>query len=113
MKSKIKVSEKDLQAEAIKTLKRCRDIYIIRNNNFVGRIMRPNGTSGWINNATSKGSPDLVLLKNGNWIGCEFKSTDGVQSKDQKKAEEFIRRCGGHYFLIKDIREFDKILDCF
>lgn len=110
---KVKISEKDLQAEAIKTAKRYSDIYILRNNNFCGKITRPNGTSGWINNSTNKGSPDLVLLKNGNWIGCEFKSTGAKQSKDQKYAEEFIRRCGGHYFVIYTIQEFDGIIELF
>ena len=110
---KLKISEKDLQSEAIKTLKHFDNIYVIRNNNFVGKIMRPNRTSGWINNSTNKGSPDLILLKNGFYIGVEFKSTDATQSKDQKKAENFIRRCGGHYFLVKTIQEFDKIIECF
>ena len=112
MKSKIKVSEKDLQREIIATLKRFPSIYWIRNNSISGKFIGRDGKIGWLNNS-KKGSPDLVLCKNGLWLGIECKSTDGRVSPDQRQAEKDIERAGGKYFVVRTIQEFDKIIDCF
>jgi len=107
-----KVSEKDLQKTILQNLKWYKDIYTIRNNSFFGSFSRPNGSKGFIQN-NKKGAPDIILCKNGLWLGLEIKSTDGVQSPDQKKAEIEIRRAGGMYFIIKTIDEFNKVIECF
>jgi hypothetical protein len=108
----MKKEEAKLQATILKNLKWYRNIYVIRNNSFAGKIMRGNGSTGYIKNS-QKGAPDIILCKNGLWLGLEIKSPDGKQSPDQKIAEKEIRDAGGHYFLIKTIDEFNKIIDCF
>jgi hypothetical protein len=104
------ISEKDLQKEVIVTLKHYPSIYWIRNNSYAGKVIGRNGKVGWLNNA-KKGAPDIILCKNGCWLGLELKSSDGRQSPEQKKAEEDIRQAGGHYFLIRTIQELDDIIE--
>jgi hypothetical protein len=111
-KSKLKISEHDLQKTILQNLKWYKNIYVIRNNSFAGKIMRGNGSTGYIKNS-QKGAPDIILCKNGLWLGLEIKSEIGEQSKDQKRAEKDIERAGGHYFLIRSIDEFNKVLEYF
>ena len=47
MKSKLKVSEKDLQREIIATFKRFPSIYWIRNNSISGKFIGRDGKIGW------------------------------------------------------------------
>lgn len=108
-KPKIKISEHDIQKLIIEYLKYRKDIYFIRNNAFQGFIKRPNGTSGYIKN-DKKGSPDIIILYKGRWIGAEIKALHGHQLPDQKQAEADIRRCGGEYYIIRSLEDLIEIL---
>ncbi len=105
-----KTSEHDAQKAIIEYLKYDRDVYWMRNNSFAGKIMRPDGSTGWVNNA-KKGAPDIVLCKNGLWIGLEIKCRGGRQSPDQKQAEADIRKAGGQYYIIHTIDDLTFVLN--
>jgi|ERR1035437_1026540 outer membrane protein assembly factor BamB len=112
IKKEIKFSEQDLQRAVLQRLAYCHNVYYFRNNSVSGKFIRSNGTTGWVNNA-KKGSPDIVLCKNGLWIGLELKAEDGRQSKEQQQAEKDIRNAGGHYFIIKSLNDLEAILENF
>lgn len=111
MKLKLqKLNEHQLQKTIISYLEYRKDIYFIRNNSVAGKIVRSNGTQGWINNA-KRGSPDIVLCKGGLFLGLEIKSQQGRQSEFQKQAEKDIKKVGGQYFLIRSLEDLFKIIE--
>ncbi len=84
-----------------------------RNNSFSGRIMRSNGTSGWINNA-NKGAPDYyVFLKNGATLHLELKSTTGRVRPEQKVWESNCKKLKHNYWLVRDIDQLAKIINLY
>lgn len=106
----LKLSEKQIQNQIIEYLQYRKDIYFIRNNSIAGKIIRPNGSQGWIKN-NKKGSPDIIICFKGKWIGCEIKCEKGKQSPEQKQAELEIKRAGGRYFLIRSLDDILKIIE--
>lgn len=76
-------------------------------------------TSAILNHATGKfksmpkyslnGIPDIILIKDGQFIGLEVKMPKGVQSEHQKTFEKFCIRAGGKYHLVKSIEDVIKI----
>ena len=105
----MKITEKQVQSAVITYLKYRPDVYFIRNNSIAGKIIRPNGTIGWVNNAKI-GAPDIVLVKDGKFIGLELKSSNGRQSKEQKQAEKDIKHCGGIYKIVRYIDDIVELL---
>jgi hypothetical protein len=103
-------SEHQLQKAVLERLAWTRGVYYLRNNSISGKFIRADGSSGWVNNA-KKGSPDIILCKNGLWIGLELKVPKGKQSPDQKQAEKDIRLAGGHYFIVRSLEELEAILE--
>ena len=57
------------------------------------------------------GSPDIILIVKGFYIGCEVKGTDGKQSDKQKEFQDKLERAGGKYFLAHSLDEFKESLD--
>ena len=105
---KPKILEKDLQKIVIEYLNLRKDIYFIRNNSVASKILRPNGSIGWLNNKKA-GSPDLILCFKGQWIGLELKG-NSKQSDLQKQAQQDIERCGGRYYIVRQLEDVIKIL---
>lgn len=97
--------ERDIQRLIINYLQWRKDIYYIRNNSVAGKFHRPDGSEGWVRN-NKKGAPDLILCKDGEWIGCEIKTQAGRQSDYQKQAELEIKKAGGKYYIIRSLEEF-------
>ena len=101
--------------------------YAFRNNSFTGRVMRYNGSEGYIKNS-KRGMPDVVacfidlaydrneildeylLKKRGQFVGIEVKSATGRQSLEQKLAQENIEKVGGLYWLIRTPEELESRL---
>jgi Holliday junction resolvase len=108
------MQEHDLQKQIIDYLKdrecKCKDIYFMRNNSFSGQIIRADGSKGWIKN-NKPGAPDIILCHGGKFIGIEVKSNKGRQSLDQKQAEKQIRYAGGEYFIVRNISEFNALVE--
>ncbi len=69
-----------------------------------GRYRKPNG-AGY-----KAGIPDIVCCIKGFMVAFECKSATGVQTKDQKNVQAQIERSGGHYFIIRDAAEAEKII---
>lgn len=78
--------------------------YFIRNNSVSGKLIRPDGSIGWIKN-NKPGAPDIIILIAGKFVGVEIKSSVGKQSPEQKQAQEFIERLGGIYVLARGIED--------
>lgn len=104
------MKESDIQKAIIEYLSFRKDVYFIRNNNFAGAFVRSNGSKGYVRNLKA-GSPDIVVLYNGNWIGLEVKTEEGRQSELQLQAEQDIKNCGGIYAVVHDIGEVEMILN--
>ena len=100
MKKNTLVKESEIQRGVIEYLQWRKDVYFFRSNSFCGKIIRPNGSVGWIKN-NKKGMPDLIVCFKGAFYALEIKSDVGVQSHEQKLAEAQIRASGGYYFIIQ------------
>lgn len=57
-----------------------------------------------------KGFPDIIIIKNGHFIGIELKGSCGRVSTEQKEIEEKIKYHGSDYFVVKSLKELQKIL---
>jgi hypothetical protein len=70
--------------------------------------------NGWYCCKTIKvsvsGFPDLIMLKNGVCVFVEFKTINGVQSELQKYQQKLLENQGFKYFLIRSLKEFQKII---
>ena len=61
--------------------------------------------------ANRAGTPDVVACLEGRFVGFEFKISTGKQSELQKWNEQEIIRNGGHYFIIREFKDFrEKVL---
>jgi hypothetical protein len=79
--------------------------YILRNNTIRQQVRRPNGSVGFIVNGKA-GSPDLVMVHKGQFIGVECKVGYNKQSEKQKEAQASIERAGGEYWLVYSFDQF-------
>ena len=70
--------------------------------------------NGWYSCKTIKvsvsGFPDLIMLKNGLCVFVEFKTLKGIQSELQKYQQKLLESQGFKYFLVRDLKEFQKII---
>ncbi len=57
-----------------------------------------------------KGRSDMVYYKNGKAIMLEFKTENGIQSKEQKQWEETIKNEGFQYHIIRTFYDFTNII---
>jgi len=53
----------------------------------------------------AKGSPDIVVVVKGQYIGIECKTEKGKQNPNQKEFQKALERAGGKYLLIRDVQE--------
>ena len=56
------------------------------------------------------GSPDIICVVNGRYIGLEVKAPKGKQNENQKKFQKELEKAGGIYILIHDVDELAKML---
>lgn len=89
-------------------------IPFIRNNTFAGKIIRRDGSTGYIKNNSFEGAPDiLVFVDNGITLHIEIKSETGRQSKAQKYYQSIIERLGHFYFIIRSVNELQSTIKKF
>lgn len=81
----------------------------IRNNSIATKIVRRDGSQGFLNNA-KKGAPDIIVLKDGTVYGLEVKTATGKLSESQKHYAELWTTCGGRYFTVRSVRDVAEIL---
>lgn len=87
-------------------LERTGKVYFFRNNSFTGKLMRYNGSEGFVKNG-KPGMPDIVALIAGKFVGIELKSDKGRQSEEQKIAQKHIEKLGGLYLLVNSPEAFE------
>jgi len=85
-------SESKIQASCINHAK--------KNGWFVLKVIRCN----------VNGFPDATFFKDGKTFFVEFKTAIGKQSKLQQYVESELVKQGFKYYLIRDLKEFQKII---
>jgi len=103
------MSEIQLQKAILDYLAYQKNIYFIRSNSFAGKIQRKNGSIGWIKN-NKKGCPDIIVCRDGKFIGLEVKTDKGRMSDSQKQAQDDIIKSGGWYYIVKSLEDVMKII---
>ena len=58
-----------------------------------------------------KGSPDIVVVINGKYIGLECKVPNGKQSDGQIKFEQELKSAGGDYHIITNYEDLKKLIE--
>ena len=58
-----------------------------------------------------KGISDLIMLVEGHTIYVEVKTPVGVQSEYQERFEEKVKESGQHYWLVRSLKEFKKLME--
>ena len=56
------------------------------------------------------GSPDICVIKDGQFIGIEIKTPKGKQSDTQKEFQGRLELAGGKYYIVRSLEEVTKIL---
>lgn len=95
--------------QRLELLERTGRCYFFRNNSFTGRIMRYNGSQGYIKNS-KRGMPDVIACLGGKFIGIECKAKGSYQSPEQKIAQQHIELVSGEYWLIRTPEELEERL---
>ena len=74
-----------------------------------------NSTAGIYKKATgsyipsqSVGSPDIIAVIDGVYVGIEVKGPKGKQSADQKQFQKDLEKAGGLYILARSVEDVDK-----
>lgn len=98
--------EKDIQKSILEYLGYQKNIYFFRAS--AGAVTTSDGRYF----KTGKpGCPDIVVCKDGKFIGLEVKTFNGRQSKKQKIAESDIINAGGEYYIVRSIDDVVDIID--
>lgn len=83
MQIKNEQKEKNFQSKVIQYLKK-KNIYYIK-----------------IISATRNGVPDIIICKNGKFIGLEIKTDTGIVAPLQKYNQELIKKSGGTSYIVR------------
>ena len=101
----LKEKEKDVQRSIMDYLELTGAFYY--RNNSGAFIMPETATHARrFFRAGAVGSPDIVIVRNGKYIGCEVKGTDGKQSDDQMDFARRLIKAGGEYILARSLDGF-------
>lgn len=58
---------------------------------------------------TMKGIPDIIAVKQGQFIGLEVKRDKTYQSEHQKAFQGLVERAGGLYYVVRSIEDVQSI----
>jgi hypothetical protein len=111
-KPKLKFSEKDAQNSIVAWLTAKRMFFYRQNTGAnVTTYKRVDGSSGrYFTKFGCPGSPDIVLICAGIYVGIECKSSSGRQSPAQKDFQDRLEKVGGVYILARSIDDVQKRL---
>lgn len=105
--------ETDIQTAILRYLSYKKDIFFYRCNNIPpvnkfadGRMTFRKMPFGSIN-----GVPDIVVIKDGKYIGLEVKTKKGRQSKYQKEFQEKLEKAGGLYYIVRSLEDAKNIIE--
>lgn len=96
----MKILEKDIQKAILDYLGYQKDIYFFRAG--AGAIQTLKG--GYFKTGKA-GLPDIIVLKDGRFIGLEVKTPSGRVSEAQEQAKQDIVACKGEYHIVTSIDE--------
>lgn len=63
-----------------------------------------------VNPYCRRGVPDLILVKNGQFIGLEVKTPTNRQTLEQVDFQYDLEKNGGKYFVVRSIEDVEKVL---
>ena len=89
---------------------RLRGAFAWRNNTGVARLTGKGGKTRPVFYG-SVGSPDVLAIMQGRFIGVECKSAKGKQSDTQAAWQAECERAGGVYVLARDVDDVAKAID--
>lgn len=55
------------------------------------------------------GVPDIIVIKDGFFIGLEVKKPRTYQRKEQKEFERMCKEAGGEYYVVRSIKDVQEI----
>ena len=87
--------EAEIQKQVVQYLK-AKNIFHFRTPNIPTKN-RPN--------IVLKGTPDLIAIIKGQFIGLEIKTQSGKQSDHQKEFETKLMKAGGRYYIIRSLQD--------
>lgn len=98
------MKEKEIQ-KVISDYLSLKRIFFYRNNSGAFR-----SEGGGFYRFGATGSPDIVAVIKGNYIGIEVKTEKGRMSPGQKMFQENLEKAGGIYLLVRSLNELiDKL----
>lgn len=100
----IKLKEKEIQKQIIEYLQ-FKNIFHYRNN--TGTF---SNNKGGFYSFGAVGSPDVICVIDGIYIGLEVKKPGGKQSENQKAFQKNLEAAGGKYFLVYSLDDVIKII---
>lgn len=82
-----------------------------RSNNIPAFSKNPNGSMRMhrMPKYSRNGVPDIIVIKDGFFIGLEVKIPKGKQSENQKIFERELKEAGGEYIVVHSIEDVQEI----
>lgn len=56
------------------------------------------------------GSPDIIAVINGKYIGLEIKRRKGKQDPDQVEFQRVLEKAGGEYYIVRSVDDVVSII---
>ena len=86
-------------------------IFFWRNNSIPSVFYKKDGSMQFrrMPKWSMNGTPDLIAVIDGKFIGIEIKAQKGIQSIQQKDFEKKVNAAGGYYYLV---RSLDELIKC-
>lgn len=102
------LSEKKIQGDILKFLALVKNKYKLFYYRQNGGSIKTDKT--YFKCASINGLSDIVVVKDGIYIGLEIKSQKGIQSNHQKDVERGLTVAGGLYFVVRSVADVKKAL---
>lgn len=98
----MKILEKDIQKTIIEYLL-IKRVFHFRNNS--GAMSGTYKGKGWFMRFGAPGSPDIICVIKGQFVGIEVKVNKGIQSRAQYEFQVALEKAGGRYLLVRSLKE--------
>lgn len=104
--------EKDIQREICEWLSDQKDLLFWRSNNIPVYAKSNDGKKRFraMPRYSLKGLPDIMIIKDGKFIGLEVKRPGGNWRDEQKIMAQRITEAGGRYHLVMSLQEAKEAL---
>lgn len=110
MASTVRSTEKETQKACLDYLEALR-LFHYRNNSGA-MALESKGMRRFVRFGAA-GSPDIIVVIKGRYIGFEIKDVKGKQSESQVAFQEQLERAGGAYHVIRSIDDFIGIINTY